>query len=187
MPLKCSSVNFAKYDITLHFFIIEYGRINYEGFFRKMSDIKIRKAGKSDIEILMKVRLEMLKIVNNLTDEYVYDGLLVEESRTYFDKGDQTTVLAFDGDDVIGCASISYIWIMPTFSHPTGKRAHLMNVYTRKEYRGRGIAKKMIRVLIDEAREKGCTEISLDATEMGRPLYESLGFTASSSGMCMNL
>lgn len=152
-----------------------------------MTEITYKKAYKSDIELLMKVRLEMLRVVNNLSDDYVYDDVLVTESRKYFENGDQTTVLAFDGEEVIGCASMSYIWIMPTFSHPTGKRGHLMNVYTRKDYRGKGIAKNMVQMLIDEAKEKGCTEISLDATEMGRPLYESLGFTASSSAMALNL
>lgn len=153
----------------------------------KMNEIVVRKAEKSDIELMMKVRLEMLRVVNNLSDEYVYDQVLVTQSRKYFEDGDQTTVLAFDGEEVIGCASMSYIWIMPTFSHPSGKRAHLMNVYTRCEYRGHGIAKKMVQMLIDEARDKGATEISLDATEMGRPLYEALGFSSSSSAMTMNL
>lgn len=152
-----------------------------------MTEITYKKAYKSDIELLMKVRLEMLRVVNNLSDDYVYDDVLVTESRKYFENGDQTTVLAFDGEEVIGCASMSYIWIMPTFSHPTGKRGHLMNVYTRKDYRGKGIAKNMVQMLIDEAKEKGCTEISLDATEMGRPLYEALGFTGSASAMTMNL
>lgn len=152
-----------------------------------MCDIQLKKASNSDIELLMKIRLEMLRVVNNLSDNYVFDDVLVAESKRYFESGNQTTVLAFDGKDVVGCASMSYIWIMPTFSHPTGNRAHLMNVYTRKEYRGQGIAKKMVKMLIDEAKEKGATEISLDATDMGRPVYESLGFSASSSAMAMNL
>lgn len=152
-----------------------------------MSGITYKKADKYDIEQLMKIRLEMLRVVNNLLDDYVFDDVLVAESKRYFESGNQTTVLAFDGKDVVGCASMSYIWIMPTFSHPTGNRAHLMNVYTRKEYRGQGIAKKMVKMLIDEAKEKGCSEISLDATDMGRPVYESLGFSASSSAMAMKL
>ena len=76
---------------------------------------------------------------------------------------------------------------MPTFSHPTGNRAHLMNVYTRADHRRRGISKKMVEILIEEAKENGVTEISLDATKMGRPLYEALGFQASDSCMTMEL
>ena len=82
---------------------------------------------------------------------------------------------------------MSYMWIMPTFSHPTGKRAHLMNVYTNKDYRRQGIARKMVNMLIEDATGKGATEISLDATEFGRPLYESLGFKDSCECMTLNI
>ena len=127
----------------------------------------------------MSSRLEMLKEVNSLDADYQYSEDFVGESRRYFLEGNQTTVLAWDGERVIGCATICYITIMPTFSHPTGKRAHLMNVYTAKEFRGQGIGKKMVDLLIEDAWNKGATEISLDATEAGRPLYKKCGFEDS--------
>ena len=147
--------------------------------------IEYRIATQEDIELLMSSRLEMLRIVNDLPDSYEYTDEIISESRDYFLNGDQTTVLALDGGNVIGCASMSYMRIMPTFSHPTGKRAHLMNVYTRNEYRRQGIARKMVLMLIDETRKRGATEISLDATVMGRPLYESLGFVNSTECMVL--
>lgn len=147
--------------------------------------IEYRIATNDDIELLMSSRLEMLKVVNDLPADYVYDDVIVNESRDYFLHGDQLTVLALDGGEVIGCASMSFMWIMPTFSHPTGRRAHLMNVYTRNTYRRQGIARKMVEMLIDATWAKGATEISLDATVMGRPLYESLGFKNSTE--CMML
>ena len=150
-----------------------------------MNKIIYRKTTKADMKILMKLRLEMLREVNGLSGEYEYDENFIFESRRYFESGEQTTVIASDGETLVGCASLSYIWI--TFSHPTGNRAHLMNVYTRADYRRRGISKKMVEILIDEAKENGVTEISLDATEMGRPLYESLGFKTSDSCMVMDL
>lgn len=152
-----------------------------------MNKIIYRKTTKADMKILMKLRLEMLREVNGLSGEYEYDENFISESRRYFESGEQTTVIASDGETLVGCASLSYTWIMPTFSHPTGNRAHLMNVYTRADYRRREISKKMVEILIDEAKENGVTEISLDATEMGRPLYESLGFKASDSCMVMDL
>ena len=152
-----------------------------------MNKIIYRKTTKADMKILMKLRLEMFREVNGLSGEYEYDENFIFESRRYFESGEQTTVIASDGETLVGCASLSYTWIMPTFSHPTNNRAHLMNVYTRADYRRRGISKKMVEILIDEAKENGVTEISLDATEMGRPLYESLGFKASDSCMVMDL
>lgn len=145
--------------------------------------MEIKKATQNDIDDLMQLRLEMLKVVNSLNEDANFDEKLVQCSREYFLNGDQTTVFAMEGNKIAGCASISYITIMPTFSHPTGKRAHLMNVYTRKEFRRNGAGKMMINFLIDEAKSRGVTEISLDATEMGRPLYKTLGFNSNEEGM----
>ena len=147
--------------------------------------IDIRIATKDDIECFMSVRLEMLKIVNNLSEDYEFSDEMINESRDYFLNGNHMTVLTVDGGMVIGCASMSFIRIMPTFDHPTGKRAHLMNVYTRREYRRQGIARKMVEMLIDESWRSGATEISLDATASGRPLYESIGFNNSTEHMVL--
>ena len=147
--------------------------------------VDIRIASKDDIDRMMNIRLEMLKVVNDLPEDYEYSDEMINESREYFLTGDQMTVLALDGEETVGCASMSFIRVMPTFDHPTGRRAHLMNVYTRDEYRRQGIAKKMVKLLIDESWRKGITEISLDATVSGRPLYESMGFTDSTECMIL--
>jgi len=147
--------------------------------------IEIRFATKDDIECLMSIRLEMLKVVNHLPADHEFTEEMISESRDYFLTGDHLTVLAMDGDAAIGCATMSFVRIMPTFEHPTGKRAHLMNVYTRHEYRRQGIARKMVESLIDKTWEKGATEISLDATALGRPLYESMGFADSAECMVL--
>lgn len=147
--------------------------------------IEYRIATAGDIDLMMSSRLEMLHVVNDLSVDYEFSDELIDYSRDYFLNGDQTTVLALDGQTVIGCASMSYMTIMPTFSHPTGKRAHLMNVYTNSNYRRQGIARRMVTMLIDDAWGKGATEISLDATESGRPLYESLGFKDSKECMVL--
>jgi len=149
--------------------------------------IEIIKATQNDIDSLMQIRLEMLRVVNGMSETDKFSKTLVDSSREYFLNGNQTTLLAKNGEQIIGCASLSYITIMPTFSHPTGKRAHLMNVYTNSAYRRQGIARKMVEILIAEACEKGCTEISLDSTEEGRALYKSLGFSENVEGMCLTL
>ena len=149
--------------------------------------VEYRIATGEDMELLMSSRLEMLRVVNGLPEDSEFDAGLVRESRAYFVQGDQVTVLALERGQVIGCATLCYIGMMPTFSHPTGKRAHLMNVYTRDDYRRQGIASRMMEMLIREARDRGVTEISLDATEQGRPLYEKMGFAASEECMVLNL
>jgi len=143
-------------------------------------------ATKDDMELLMQSRIEMLKVVNNLNSEFMFSKELLDNSREYFNSDNQTTVLAID-ENAIGCATICYIEMMPTFSHPTGKRAHLMNVYTNSEYRRQGIALQMLNILIREAKLKGVTEISLDATEQGKQLYKKYNFVESEECMVLNL
>ena len=149
--------------------------------------MEYRVTDANDIDMLMDVRLSMLRIVNDLPVDYIFDDELVVSSRRYFLEGDQTTVVAVDDGRCVACASMSYIEIMPTFSHSSGKRAHLMNVYTEKDYRRRGIARQLVNMLIEDARVHGATEISLDATESGRPLYESVGFKASEECMVIDI
>ena len=149
--------------------------------------MEYRVTDANDIDMLMDVRLSMLRIVNDLPADYIFDDELVLSSRRYFLEGDQTTVVAVDDGRCVACASMSYIEIMPTFSHPSGKRAHLMNVYTEESYRRRGIARQLVNMLIEDACAHGATEISLDATESGRPLYESMGFKASEECMVIDI
>ena len=58
-----------------------------------------------------------------------------------------------------------------------------MNMYTKPEYRRNGIAYKTLDLLIAEAKRKGITAISLEATDMGRPLYEKYGFVKMNDEM----
>lgn len=148
--------------------------------------IKYIIASADDMELLMQSRIEMLIEVNGLPDDYKFTNEFLVNSQEYFKKTNQTTVLALD-QTVVGCATMYYIEIMPTFSHPTGKRAHLMNVYTNNQYRKQGIAFQMLSMLINEAKEKGVTEITLDATELGKPLYKKCGFVDSDECMVLCL
>jgi GNAT superfamily N-acetyltransferase len=51
-------------------------------------------------------------------------------------------------------------------------------VLTAADYRGRGLARATMQAALDFARARNVAWIKLDATEMGRPLYEKLGFVA---------
>ncbi len=58
-----------------------------------------------------------------------------------------------------------------------------MNMYTKPEYRRKGIAIKILDILVKESNNKGITAISLEATDMGRPLYEKYGFVKINNEM----
>ena len=61
---------------------------------------------------------------------------------------------------------------MPTYNNPSGTKAYIMNMYTKPEYRRKGIAYKTLDMLIKDIKSKGISAISLESTEMGRPKLE---------------
>lgn len=150
-----------------------------------MIEYKVAESG--DIEKVLAARYETIRAVCGFNGDYEFSEEFRANTEKYFREGNQTTVLAMHGGKVVGCASLCYIWLMPTFDHPYGKRAHIMNVYTDPGFRRMGIGSHMMNMLIEEARRNGATELTLDATEDGRPLYEKCGFTASEEGMTLNL
>jgi len=102
------------------------------------------------------------------------------ESRLYYQKalldGSHTAILVFDEDQFVGAGGVSFYTVMPTYHNPGGKKAYIMNMFTKPEYRRKGIAYHTLDKLVEAAREKGITHITLEATDMGRPLYEKYGF-----------
>jgi len=58
----------------------------------------------------------------------------------------------------------------------TESAAGIYWVATREEYRGRGFGEAMTRHAALAGRVKGCAFASLQATAMGRPVYERIGF-----------
>ena len=132
-----------------------------------------------DLEVLVKTRIEVLRAANKL-DDSVDMSEVEAESRTYYEKAlvdeSHTAILVFDGDKFAGAGGVSYYTVMPTYHNPSGRKAYIMNMYTKPEYRRRGIAFKTLDLLVSDAKNKGIAAISLEATDMGRPLYEKYGF-----------
>lgn len=76
-----------------------------------------------------------------------------------------------------------FFQVMPTYHNPSGKKAYIMNMYTNPKYRRKGIAYKTLDMLIKDSKSKGIFSISLEATDMGRPLYEKYGFIKMNNEM----
>jgi len=49
-------------------------------------------------------------------------------------------------------------------------------VATLKGHRGKGLARRLLHVALAEARERGCRSSTLQATKLGYPVYERLGY-----------
>jgi GNAT superfamily N-acetyltransferase len=56
------------------------------------------------------------------------------------------------------------------------RRGNLLNVYTVAAFRRRGLARQLMKAVLDWCRENKIDTIILHASPDGRRLYESLGF-----------
>ena len=91
--------------------------------------------------LALAIRLEMLREIGGLPEEHDFPDAFVRQTADELAHGNQTTLLAMDGDRPVGCATLCYLTLLPTLDHPTGRRAHLMNVYASPEVRRQGIAR----------------------------------------------
>jgi GNAT superfamily N-acetyltransferase len=67
----------------------------------------------------------------------------------------------------------------PGPSNLSGRIGYVMNLVTVPRYRRRGIARRVMRVMLKWLAEQDIQHVVLHATETGRPLYEELGFVDS--------
>lgn len=94
---------------------------------------------------------------------------------------------AQDAERIAGVGTVDYHDELPMGSNPTGRCAFLMNVYTAPEYRRQGVAARVVRACIEDARARGAGSLLLESTQMGEPLYRSLGFAPAKGYMRLSL
>lgn len=149
-------------------------------------DFVYKRAGIEDIELLVKTRIDVLRAANCLgadTDMSLVEQQSIEYYEESLESEKHIAYLALDGEKVIGAGGVSFFRVMPTYHNPTGWKAYIMNMYTDPDYRRKGIAFHTLGLLIEEAKKKGVKHISLEATNMGKPLYERYGFVKMNEEM----
>lgn len=93
--------------------------------------------------------------------------------------------LALDPEQVIGGAGI-HLRSLPPGPHclKGGRWGHIVNVYTEPEHRRRGIARQLMIEVLGWCASQTLDQVTLTASDQGRPLYEALGFVATPD-MCL--
>jgi GNAT superfamily N-acetyltransferase len=144
-------------------------------------NITLRKAGSSDIALLVTLRLDALREIG---------GALSEENREhlrrvlplYFERhlADNTfiAILAEVNGEVVSAAYLAIAENPPNPAFANGLIGTVLNVLTYPQHRRRGYASAVMGRLIDEARRLDVAVLQLSATADGQPMYEKLGFAA---------
>ena len=96
-------------------------------------------------------------------------------------------ILAEEDEKILGTAIVFYYQSVPSSFNVTGRNAYITSMYVEEEFRRKGIATAMLQQLMDVAKKKGYSIIMLNASEMGKGLYEKFGFTEIQNGMILDL
>lgn len=150
--------------------------------------ITIREGTVSDIPAIARHRRRMCEDMH-YTDAEALSTMVIltaEYLKKAIPEGTFRSWLACDENRIVaGGAVVVSPWPAHAYDLEC-RRATILNVYTEPEYRRRGIARELMKVIIAWCKHEGFARVSLHASEYGRPLYESLGFEDSNE-MRLNL
>ncbi len=66
--------------------------------------------------------------------------------------------------------------IEPKFIHKGGQVGHIEDVVVDKKFQGQKIGEKIMKYLLEFAKNRGCYKTILDCTDDVKPFYEKIGF-----------
>jgi len=145
-------------------------------------NIIYRKLTENDLESFINMRINQL-LEEGATDEMDLSPALMDYYQRHLANGTFVSWLALDGDKIIGTSGMSFVEKPPYFGCPTGRIGLLSSMYTNPDYRRQGIARELLRRVVEEARAYGCGTVQITASDMGVLLYSNFGFVKNKNFM----
>ena len=136
----------------------------------------LRNASNEDSEKIKNLVFTVLKEYKLKTDPEKTDQDLEDIEKNYLHSGGLFNLLETDDKKIIGCVGL----------YPISKeRCELRKMYLDKEYRGRGLGKKLLEHSLSSASKLGFSEVVLETATVLKEaiqLYESFGFRKFKTG-----
>lgn len=149
--------------------------------------MRIRKAIEQDISFIVEMLADDVlgsqreNLNDNVFKDYVNAFEIIDN-----DVNQELVVVENDKDEIIGTLQLTFIQYL---TYGGGIRAQIEAVRIRRDYREKGIGKKMIVWAIKRAKDRKAHVLQL-TTDKQRPkaimFYEELGFISSHEGMKMH-
>ena len=138
-------------------------------------NITYRKLELTDIDKLVELRKLQLRdegeqATCDLTEP------LADFYKRHLSDGTFVSWVAVDNEEIVATSGVSFTEKPPYYGNPTGKIGIVSNMYTIPSYRRKGIAKRLLELVVDEARHYRCGVIHITASELGSYLYQDFGF-----------
>ena len=148
--------------------------------------IEYRKLTIDEIDAFARLRIRQLREEGATEDEDLLPTLLDYYGR-HLPDGSFVSYLALDGARIVGTSGISVVEKAPWFSCPTGRIGLISSMWTDSAYRRQGIARRLLSLVVDAAREQGCGTVWITASDMGVPFYRSFGFVHNGNFLQLKL
>ena len=149
-------------------------------------DFSIRQGTLDDLETVVAHRRAMFAEIQTLDDSVL--DLVERRTVTWTERmireGKYYGWIAADAGRSVASAGLLILDWPPHPFDPEGElRGYLLNVYVEPEYRRRGLAHELVERSMAEARRRGIRVVTLHSSQVGRPIYERLGFHATNEMM----
>ena len=133
-----------------------------------MNGLIIRELRKDDLWNGFLTSLDSLRKTSNIDKN---------KASAIFDKisSNQDHVVAVAELDgvIVGAATLL---IEQKFIHDGGMVGHVEDVVVDKKFQGQKIGERIVKYLLEHARNQGCYKTILDCTDEVKPFYEKIGF-----------
>ena len=142
-------------------------------------DIKIRQATLKDVDILTKLRRMMFESMGEK------DLLKLDKcdsaSKLYFEKAIPNKefygwLALLKSGEIVGSGGFVIDEHVPSPTNSSGRLAYILNIVTLPDYRRQGIARNIMKKMLEWISKTDMKVVELHASEMGKSLYKEFGF-----------
>ena len=149
-----------------------------------MSDYRVRVATHADAEAIVRHRIGMFEDMGVEMDR----GLTARSFGRWLDHAllsglYRAWVVETGTGEIVAGGGITVLPWPPGPRYPGEQLAFVYNLYTDPAHRRRGLGRQIMDAIHSWCREAGISSLALNASDAGRPLYESLGYRVSPSPM----
>ena len=148
--------------------------------------MEFRRANIDDINELINLRKQQLLDEGDNAEQDI-DKELEEYFSQYIANNTFISWVATENNKIIATSGVCFYQLPPNYSNPSGKIAYITNMYTKKEFRRKGIASKLLEKIIDEVRSLNYRIIRLHASSDGKNLYLKYGFSDYEGSMHLRI
>lgn len=152
--------------------------------------IQIRRANLNDLFSLVRFRSALFKemgLLKGAKEEKTFEKACERYFNQFISQNEFLSWIAEDNGEVVAVSGLVFFQKPPSPGNNSGKEAYIMNMYTLTKWRKKGIGSKLLREIIGFLKQNGITSISLHTTEVGRSVYEKIGFTLVDTEMKLTI